>query len=132
MRTWRDHAPAIAGFALAALWATLCFDMEPGHDAGLLPCYFHAWTHLHCPACGGQRAVHFLLHGDLPQALHCNLLFLLFLPALLLTIWQRLRGLRPSLLDRIWIRRAVAVTVLLFGIVRNLPFWPCALLAPPG
>lgn len=30
-----------------------------------IPCVFHAFTGYYCPGCGGTRAVHYFLHGNI-------------------------------------------------------------------
>ena len=46
-------------------------------------CPVFAALHLLCPGCGSTRALAALLHGDLPTALHQNMLFVLLLPSLI-------------------------------------------------
>ena len=36
----------------------------------LLPCLFHELTGYYCPGCGGSRAVHYLLEGNIPGSLY--------------------------------------------------------------
>jgi len=43
-------------------------------------CLFHTLTGWQCPGCGGLRATHRLLHGDLASAFRLNPLFVLLLP----------------------------------------------------
>lgn len=40
--------------------------------SGSVQCTFAAVTHHPCPACGGTRSIHALLHGDVPGALRFN------------------------------------------------------------
>ncbi len=39
-------------------------------------CPFLSLTGFRCPGCGSQRAIHYLLHGEVVQAARMNLLFL--------------------------------------------------------
>jgi len=41
-----------------------------------LRCPFLVLTGFQCPGCGSQRAIHYLLHGDILQAMRLNLLFI--------------------------------------------------------
>ena len=49
--------------------AALYYAVDPSHDVWLPRCPFHALTGWDCPACGGQRALHSLLHGRFGEAL---------------------------------------------------------------
>ena len=116
----------------AAVTAPVLWAVDPA-TTRLPLCPLHAATGLWCPLCGGLRATHALLHGDLGAALSDNALCVLGIPVL---AWLWLRYYRPSgsrATRRRLPRPAVAALVVLamiFGIVRNLPAgsW----LAPPG
>lgn len=104
---------------------------------GFFPrCWLHSTTGLHCPGCGGQRAVHALLNGDIAGAARNNLIFVLSLGigawfglAELYRRWKKL----PPRLPRagaptiVWVLLAA---VFLFGIARNIPVSPFTHLAP--
>ena len=100
-------------------------------------CLFHQFTGLNCPGCGMTRAVHAALHGRLAEAFRYNPVGMVLFPAAVLGIGLELIG---------WVRgkplpfsfRAggrwgwrLAVTLLVFWILRNIPVWPCTLLSPP-
>lgn len=101
------------------------------------PCIFHELTGLHCFGCGSGRALLALLRLDLYAAFRFNPLFILFLPFLsyyLLKVyvgfvfgWDLLPF--PKRIG-FGVGVAVLVTVLAFGVLRNLPFFPFTLLAP--
>lgn len=90
-------------------------------------CLLHALTGLQCPGCGGLRAAHHLLHGEIASAFQLNPLLVLLLPVLALSLLAYLMNLYTG---RDWLnpfRQPVGLWVLLglfvaFGIVRNLPF----------
>ena len=110
-------------FAAAAAWGMYRF--YPALMRYFPPCPFHFATGLYCPGCGATRAVYHLLHGDLILVFRNNLLFL---PALGFLIWLGLRRketLHPA------VPTVFIVLVVLFGILRNLPWAPFTLLAPP-
>ena len=121
----------VAVFA-AAVFAGTYFDPV---TAGFFPqCPLHAMTGLNCPGCGLTRGFHALFHGDVLTALHFNallpvyaLIFGYLLTAMVL-IAIRGRGLSFKIFPAyaLWIFLAVSV---IFGIVRNLPFYPFNLLA---
>lgn len=94
-------------------------------------CVFHAVTGLSCPGCGSLRALHNLLHGEIGTALRLNPLFIVLLPVVggaVLSYFYRVATGRElfSVLKRpLWIWLLLGVIVI-FTIVRNLPFGPLA------
>ena len=103
-------------------------------DANALwPCAFHALTGLHCPGCGLTRMLHALVHGDVARAWSMNPLAMIALPLLaaMLVQWWWGKPVLPARLDRyahdgrVWI-----VALVVFGVLRNLPFAAFAWMAP--
>ena len=85
-------------------------------------CPFKLLTGWNCPACGGLRMVHDLLHGDFGAAVVDNVFLLVGLPALLawlLVRWRRGQSLMPVTAIAVIVIAATAWTV-----VRNLPGFP--------
>jgi len=115
------------GFALVALAAAVClFVFDPTQVRFFPRCVFHQLTGLHCPGCGGQRALHHLLHGEFGAALHHNVLLVALLP---LGFWALLRPMvrhgwqreMPELFKHhawSWFLTGVVIG---FGLLRNLP-----------
>ncbi|MFT3830346.1 MAG: DUF2752 domain-containing protein [Opitutaceae bacterium] len=99
------------------------------------PCPWRALTGLYCPGCGSTRALLALAHGDLPRAFTQNPLLVLSLPLLLgwaaFALVRAWRGQPPAALPRHSATITLVVVVLYF-VLRNLPWWPCTLLAPHG
>ncbi|MGX7681935.1 DUF2752 domain-containing protein [Jatrophihabitans sp. DSM 45814] len=119
-----------AGASLAAL--PVLYNVNPNTTHVPL-CPLHAFTGLNCPLCGATRATYALLHGDFLTALHDNGLYVLGIPFLLVLWWRwnadaRSATPRGRLLPR-RLSQMLIVTVVVFGIVRNLPF--AAWLSPP-
>ncbi len=113
---------AIASSALIAL--ALLWRFQPQGQIFFPRCTFHQVTGLLCPGCGGLRATHALLHGDLRSAWRLNALFVALLPvgAYVVSAWaiQRMTGRRlpqPLEFRHLWV--VVLVLILGFGIVRN-------------
>jgi hypothetical protein len=96
---------------------------EPGHYPA---CPLLRFTGIYCPGCGGLRSAHAVVHGDLLTALQDNAMAVLgyALFAVLWTVWvvRAVRG-RPPRLDlrpaQLW---AAGALLLVFTVVRNLPF----------
>ncbi len=86
------------------------------------PCPFKLLTGWNCPACGGLRMAHDLLHADLAAAVADNVFLLFALPAVAGWVLVRRRLGRPVL-------TTAAVTVMAgllvtWTVVRNLPGFP--------
>jgi predicted ferric reductase len=129
-----------------ALWASLlvlvlaiaAFHLrQNGVQASLMPpCLFHKVTGLHCVGCGMTRATHAALHGRFIEAfLHNPLGFVLmpialFAIALEIVAWVRGRSGGPRLrLGRrgFWV---LVSLILIFWVLRNIPYKPFTILAP--
>jgi len=126
------HGWLIAGVGAAAAAVLFWFDPSRFHFYPL--CVFHAVTGLLCPGCGSLRALHQLLRGHLTAAFHLNPLLVLCLPFFL---WygatravRRLKG-GPAgpPVRAIWFWLFLA-SALVFGVLRNLPGEPFAMLRP--
>jgi Protein of unknown function (DUF2752) len=86
------------------------------------PCPFKLLTGWNCPACGGLRMTHDLLHGDLAAAVVDNVFLLVGLPALLAWVVVRWRTGRPIMtMPAI---AAIAVLAIAWTLVRNMPGFP--------
>jgi len=120
--------PAVLRTTRAALLGAVSPE-EPGHYP---VCPLYAVTGLYCPGCGGLRAVHALVHGDLGTAAHRNLLVVLFAPVAVWAwgAWLRRRlGRRvPARVPPVWLPAALFGVLVLFAVLRNLPGF--GLLAP--
>jgi hypothetical protein len=85
-------------------------------------CPFKAITGWNCPACGGLRMTHDLLHGDLAAAVVDNVFLLVGLPALAIWILVRWRRRQPVMpMSAIVV---IAVAAITWTVVRNLPGFP--------
>ena len=153
-RLWDGpRSPAGRRVALAALTAAgsaalaVLYFKDPSDDAAggfvahpwFPPCPFHAITGCYCPGCGSTRGLHLLLHGHLAAACRMNVLMVLCLPYLAYAYlaysarvcfpqarWASSPR-RPAKPAWIW---ALLVVILLYWVLRNVPAWPFALLAP--
>ena len=111
-----------AGAALAGALAYVGLGNPHSPHFGFPPCPFLTLTGWYCPACGGLRMTHDLLHGDFAAAVVDNVFLLIGLPALaiwLLVRWRRGLSLMPKPAVIVLVIAATAWTV-----VRNLPGFP--------
>jgi hypothetical protein len=118
----------VAGLLILFLWDPAVTSLYP-------KCPWRSVTGYHCPGCGSLRATHRLLHGQLADAFRLNPLLILSLPplayAVISTKWPRLR---TRWIDRLTSRPAwpwtLLIIVLLYWLLRNVPFAPFTSLAP--
>ena len=114
-----------AGLALAG--GSALYLVDPARHE-VYPCLFHATTGLQCPGCGGLRATHQLLHGQLAAAWTLNPLSVLLVPFYVVLACHVGLGLirghglrfatpRPAV---IWLGLGA---IILFGVLRNLPWF---------
>lgn len=123
---------AATGAVAAGVWVLRTFDPNAA-DSPLPKCVFHVLTGLYCPGCGMTRALHALAHGDPASAFAMNPLLVLSLPLLLWMAWHGLgrRPAMPAALSRVLMDGKVWIGLLLvFGVMRNLPWAPFAWMAP--
>ncbi|QEN13926.1 DUF2752 domain-containing protein [Mycolicibacterium sp. ELW1] len=107
-----------------ALGALTYVGIADPHRPGSLfpPCPFRLLTGWNCPACGGLRMTHDLLHGDVAAAVVDNVFLLIGLPLLALwAIWRIRRGERAFPLSVIVV---IAVAAISWTVIRNLPGFP--------
>lgn len=115
--------------------AIVFFVVDPQKQSFFPKCPFHFITGLYCPGCGSQRALHCLLHLDFAGTVRYNLLFL---PAALFILYHyshklmnRLFNWRlPDLFYKKSTPWVVLVIVIVFFVIRNLPWYPFSILAP--
>ena len=120
----------------------LLFRKNPSGDwqAFFPKCMFFWATGLHCPGCGCQRAIHHLFNGRILLALQYNAMVIIALPWL---TWEAVRSSLRFLelpLPGFMVTRfrlsgrqamSIAVAVMAFWILRNVPCPPFEWLAPP-
>jgi len=115
-----------AATAVAALYVAAVDPNRPGH---YLVCPVYLLTGMYCAGCGGLRATHDLLHGDLAGAWAMNPLWVLIAPVLVVA-WLRwvarvarpgAGGRRPARAAPGWLPWAFLTTLIGYSVVRNLP-----------
>jgi len=118
---------SLAGLILLNVFSPENFGFYPR-------CGLYALTGLHCPGCGSLRALHHLTHGRIEAAADSNALLVLVLA--LVAAWCGLRLVqRRPLVPSAFAPSLGAVLFILgvgvvFGVLRNLPWHPFAVLAP--
>jgi hypothetical protein len=134
LKTLKNFCPVAFVIGLIGLLVVI-FKFNPADSGIYPPCPFRYLTGLHCPGCGSLRAVFQLLHVNLYAAFRQNPLMLLAIPFLVYSFLSRLRyslgpkHSKPKFVKPIWIW-LVLIIIILYGILRNLPFYPFMLLAP--
>lgn len=126
---------ATGGIAAVAAGAGVVWYFDPV-NAGFFPaCPLYSLTGFACPGCGLTRGFHALFHGDVLTALDYNALIplvvaffgYLFLSMAMVAARGRGFSIGKWNLTLIWI---TFFALLLFGILRNLPFYPFTILFP--
>ncbi len=103
--------------------------VDPNNPASAYPqCPMKALTGLDCPGCGGLRATHSLVHGDIVGALHHNVVAFVIIPVIAYMIVRWVFGLwgreLPAMRLPRWSGWAIPVAMIVFSIVRNIPNTP--------
>ena len=119
---------SVAALAVVSAFPPSQFNFYP-------KCMMYQWTGLHCPGCGGTRAVHEFSQGRFLEAIRMNALVILFLPFLIAAlVWQYFaHGSKKPFFQLVtgpksaW---ALAILVIGFGVLRNIPIAPFTWLAP--
>lgn len=125
--TGRSAKWALVGLSVVGLSYVAIVD--PGRPNLVPGCAFKAVTGLDCPGCGGTRAAHALLHGDIGNAINHNVLATV---AMVVTVvWLATNFVlrkfgREPIRFRMTTGWGIALAVLVgaFWILRNVPAWP--------
>lgn len=125
-RSQRNRSAISTGLASGAalLGAITYVGLVDPHRPGSLfpPCPFKLVTGWNCPACGGLRMVHDLLHGEITAALTDNVFLLVGLPAL--ALWILLRRRQGAAVFNTAAIVVIAVTTITWTVIRNIPGFP--------
>lgn len=126
----------LRGLILGALLSALVYVRlhDPLHSLTWVRCAFHTLTGLYCPGCGGLRATHQMLNGNLRAALDYNAFYVLLVPILAggvlsLLVPFRLPSLPRAFRHPLWIK-GFLVLYGAFWVARNLPYPLFTVLAP--
>ena len=126
---------AAGGLAALVTGSAVVWYFDPTKANFFPVCPMYALTGLACPGCGLTRGFHALFHGDIVTALDYNALIPVFLVILagvlvsLASVAVRGRGLvRLDATPKFIV--SVFVLLIVFGVVRNLPYYPFSVLFP--
>lgn len=97
--------------------------VDPHSETSAFPaCPFRLLTGWNCPACGGLRMTHDLLHGNLVQAVTDNVFLLIGIP--ILATWILVRRQRRQAVMPLPAIVTIVVATLAWTVLRNLPGFP--------
>lgn len=125
----------LAAAVVTAVSAYL-FIFPPGHGSIFYPpCIFNFLTGFYCPGCGSARASHAIVHGDLLKAADYNLLFVLFIPYFIYSfvsygVFTFTGRQLPQLLKGALAINIIIAVIMIYWIIRNIPWGPLRWLAP--
>lgn len=94
-----------------------------------IPCAFKTLTHLNCPSCGVSRMCVSISHDDIKSAFYYNQVLIFLTPLIALYyIFYQIRYIRTGQrkISKLENNTMILIIVILiiYGIVRNLPFYP--------
>lgn len=132
----RPNRAILAALGVLVLAVALVMLREQGADAKWMPgCTFHRLTGLHCPGCGMTRATVAAARGDLAAAFRYNpvgmVVFPLAMAGLGLEVLGWMLGKRLGWHPGPRTAWLLVWVIAGFWVLRNLPWWPFTLLAPP-
>jgi hypothetical protein len=102
--------------------------VDPAQGRFYPKCFLYQTTGLQCPGCGGLRAAHALLHGDVGAAFRLNPMLVLLSPllgyVLLREIMRTVFGREwPTPFRRPWTLWVLLGVLLAYMLWRNLPWF---------
>lgn len=121
--------PVVSALAILG-WAAWLLRTHGPQGLGLPGCPFHRLTGLDCPGCGLTRATYAGMQGRFAEAFRLNPLGVILLPvaalglALEVTAWVTQNPGSPRWKLSSKEARALLVLLLVYWVVRNLPWWP--------
>lgn len=116
----------VAGLVMLVL-GFIYYALDPSTSDAFPRCSFLSLTGYKCPGCGGQRAVHALLNGDVAGAFRFNALLMIAVPWMGLCLFAESRRTRnPRLYARLnpellmWLFLALLLS---WWLLRNIFDW---------
>lgn len=116
----------VAGLVMLVL-GFIYYALDPSTSDAFPRCSFLSLTGYKCPGCGGQRAVHALLNGDVAGAFRFNALLMIAVPWMGLCLFTESRRTRnPRLYARLnpeLLMSLFLALTLLWWLLRNIFDW---------
>ncbi|NLV52905.1 MAG: DUF2752 domain-containing protein [Bacteroidales bacterium] len=118
--------PLIILFMVAVVGVVVYAVIDPSTSLWVPKCPFHILTGWSCPACGLQRSLHAMLHGQLLQALAFNYFFIFSIPyAIVLVVAEVLKNLKRgdvfiNMVHRPILAKVYIVLFFVWGVLRNI------------
>lgn len=124
-----------AGVAVMAGGSAFTAYFDPSKANFFPVCPLYSLTGFACPGCGLTRGFHSLFHGDVLTALDFNALIpvwavifgYVFVSSVLLAVRGKGLPMWPTWPRVLW---TFLIVLLVFGVLRNLPFYPFTILFP--
>ena len=114
-------------FFFVSLGLLIYYFYNPNEQLLFPKCPFLLMTGWECPGCGSQRAIHYLLHFQIIDALKMNFMVVLAIPYILLALYCELKRKNNLEIERIYrlfygskASLFIAILFILFMIVRNI------------
>lgn len=122
-------------FILLGCVLLIYFFADPSSTAFFPACPLYKYTGIYCPGCGSQRATHAMLHLNFKELFQQNVLFLFGFIALLyhITIVFFNSFFNKNYKNYLYQKNTLLLIlfiILVFWVLRNIPFYPFNLLAP--
>jgi hypothetical protein len=123
------------GVAAMAIGIAAVWYFDPTSVSFLPACPLYKTTGYACPGCGLTRGFHALFHGDVLTALDFNALtplvaiFLTYIFVAMFSVAARGRALVFGNWNLVLLWVALGLLIV-FGIIRNLPYYPFTVLFP--
>ena len=128
---------AIAVVFLLTAAAFVYFKYDPALNLYFPACPFYKFTHLFCPGCGAQRAIHYLLVGNVEAAIHSNILLVIFLPFLIayysvqtFNYFSFKQSIQISVVYKSWFIYSILILFICYWVARNVAVFGASVLAP--
>lgn len=116
----------VAGLVMLVL-GFIYYALDPSTSDAFPRCSFLSLTGYKCPGCGGQRAVHALLNGDVAGAFRFNALLMIAVPWMGLCLFAESRRTRnPRLYARLNLELLMSLFLALtlsWWLLRNIFDW---------
>lgn len=138
IQTHKKYITAIGILIFVAVLIYFYFNNPVDKENFYVSCTFKNVTGWDCAGCGAQRSVHYLLHGNWLEALRYNALFVVALPYVFILIYYAIRSylFGKTYPNSFWFSGKMALifvaVLVIYTLIRNLPFFPFIYLATPN